>query len=942
MTTPALIEDWWSLWAKWPKGKARITFHPVLCHLIDVAVVTRLLWHEVLSPAARRSIAESLGLPEAQAATWIAFWAGLHDIGKVAPTFQLQVKAAHPQLRAAGFPCTNPGKNEPYHGTISARVLPELLVQQFQLPQSVATTLAISVGGHHGSFPTAREVQIAPVDNVGGGRWAAARIAIASVLAAVLGIPGDSRPRDITNPIAMALAGLISVADWIGSNERFFPHAIADRANIVSPDPAAYAARAEVQARKALAQLGWLGWQPLDEVRSFHDLFPHLRDKPPYPAQQRAITLGDRVSSQPGIVIIEAPMGEGKTEAAMLLADRWGTALGTRGHYFALPTQATSNQMFDRVREFLAARYPESVVNLQLLHGHAALSSAFGELQEAARRLFTPQEIAAPPAKDGAPPDVVAAEWFTYRKRPLLAPFGVGTIDQALLAILPTLHVFVRLFGLTAKAVIIDEVHAYDTYMSTLLERLLAWLGALGSPVVVLSATLPRTRCRRLLQAYSDGAGWSQDLPPITAYPRVTHATATENESHPLSSQVATDKPIGISWLDGRPPIAPGAPFLLGQQLERVLADGGCAVVICNTVRRAQEIFRALTTHFTGTADDGDPELDLLHARFLFEDRELREYRTRRRFGKPGGMVTGPGGQQEAVRRPHRAVLVATQIVEQSLDLDFDLLVTDIAPVDLVLQRAGRLQRHERAGQRPRRFADKRPLWICQPDQVSDGVPVFDSGSQQIYAPHILLRSWLALRDRQVICLPGDVEDLIEQVYDDSRTCPPLGQAIEQRWRQTYDQLTADIAEERTQAERRYLKPPSFSGALAQVVGTLREEDAPELHPAHQAMTRLIEISVPVVCLVVDTPFDLGQPPTLEQAKALLRRSVAITDRRVAFDLLKQAAPPGWTESPLLRNHRAIKLDAGDSATVGRYHLHLDVALGLEIVPRQPEQEQEL
>ena len=214
-------------------------------------------------------------------------------------------------------------------------------------------------------------------------------------------------------------------------------------------------------------------------------------------------------------------MGEGKTEAALCLADHWTEGAGLRGFYFALPTQATSNQMFTRIRDFLESSCREDPVQLQLLHGHASLSAEFEVLRQNGDRLFSPQYPGVEGGSDHL--GVTAAEWFTYRKRGLLAAFGVGTIDQALLAGLRTRHVFVRLFGLSGKTVIIDEVHAYDTYMTTLLERVLEWLAALGSPVVLLSATLPRDRKAELISAYRKGLG--QEAPPEpdeAEYPRIS------------------------------------------------------------------------------------------------------------------------------------------------------------------------------------------------------------------------------------------------------------------------------------------------------------------------------------------------------------------------------------------------------------------------------------
>lgn len=241
-------------------------------------------------------------------------------------------------------------------------------------------------------------------------------------------------------------------------------------------------------------------------------------------------------------------MGEGKTEAAMYLADYWSGNLGQQGHYFALPTQATSDQMFARVRQFLTRRYGSGLVNLQLLHGHASLSAEFEALRQRGDQVLLPCIGVTEEAKREG---VIAAEWFTHRKRGLLAPFGVGTIDQALLAVLQTRHVFVRLFGLSHKTVILDEVHAYDAYMTTLLERLLEWLASLGTSVVLLSATLPRKRRHALLDAYSKGLegnieGLSSDGP----YPRITWLSHRQVKVEQLQASKRSRKSIRLQWVN--------------------------------------------------------------------------------------------------------------------------------------------------------------------------------------------------------------------------------------------------------------------------------------------------------------------------------------------------------------------------------------------------------
>ena len=318
-------------------------------------------------------------------------------------------------------------------------------------------------------------------------------------LASLSDIARASPPRVPSGPEAMALAGMISVADWIGSMKQSFPFAATDGA---LPDPFdfdGYAVAAAANAEIAIKELRWVNHALRDAPKAFKSLFPSIVE--PNDLQCAAAHVGEALDG-PTLVIIEAPMGEGKTEAALYLAEAAATRLGQTGSYFALPTQATSNQMFSRVREFLT-RVLGGEVNLQLLHGHADLSAEFQALREAGSRSFTPIYD-----ENGNPSTtVVAAEWFTYRKRGLLAPFGVGTVDQALMAVLRARHFFVRMFGLGGKTIVIDEVHAYDVYMSTLMERLLEWLAASGSSVFLLSATLPSGRREALTSAYMNGLG---------------------------------------------------------------------------------------------------------------------------------------------------------------------------------------------------------------------------------------------------------------------------------------------------------------------------------------------------------------------------------------------------------------------------------------------------
>lgn len=915
--------DPYLLWAKLPQSGIETVprcFHPLICHLIDVGVVARRIWRETIAESARREIASTFGINVDEAETWVTFIAALHDIGKASPVFQLRRESRHLHhlLVELGKPPNIEARDCP-HGRVTAHELPDLLQSIFGMNREVASSLATLTGGHHGIFPTSRDLLECAGDAIGGKRWKDVRLTLTSALQALFNVDEATCPRACNNSTTMLLAGMISVADWVGSNSDFFPYLVDDYDKLPKISLNEYMARAEKSADLALNRLGWLGWDQSEERATFAELF-NLPD--PRPLQRAAIDISGQVNP-PAIVIIEAPMGEGKTEAALYLADAWGVKPGPRGCYIALPTQATSNQMFTRINSFLSARYPTDKVNLQLLHGHASLSSEFKILRQNADRAFTLDSICGEEGCGGDGASVVASEWFTHRKRGLLAPFGVGTIDQALLGVLQTRHVFVRLFGLSHKVIIIDEVHAYDTYMSHLLERLLEWLAALGSPVVLLSATLPKQKRISLIRSYLKGLGRTlvteNESKLQASYPRLSWATKYEEGSRVIEVSDRIRRRLKIKWISEEVP--------LGQHLASALVNGGCAAVICNTVNRAQQTYAALKPYFT------DGELSLFHARFLFGARQERENQALVDFGKEGARVSLDDGERN-VERPFRKVLVATQVVEQSLDLDFDLMVTDCAPIDLILQRSGRLHRHQR--QRNPDLASP-TLWIREPEQIDSGLPRFDPGSSVVYDEHLLLRSWLALQTIDSIDIPNDIEPLIESVYG-ARSCPepddsPLGTS----WRHTLGKMEEAIREMDSEARRVVITNPTYRDSLFDVVNRRLEEDDSTIHKSLQALTRMVEPSVSVICL---TPEQMGrinvQKMVLgDQIRELLRFSITLSSRKVLRHLLEQRPPSAWRGSALLRNYRLLELDETGSCAVGRYSLKIDPELGIVIT--QPE-----
>jgi CRISPR-associated endonuclease/helicase Cas3 len=634
-------------WAKTGQGDFRANgepkYHPVICHLADTAAVAMEILKSYLSPVAIQRLSDGLGLSRESTLRFCGFMAGSHDLGKVSPAFQFQVSEVGKILAGETlYDCWSSlpqihRKNKTPHGLVTAATLPEFLIElgvgkelSGRKPKQLSRKLAAIVGGHHGFFPSSGDIR--RLDSALAGTderniWRQHSLTVFQQLKDFVQLTPEDLPNKCDNAAAMLLAGLTTVSDWLASNpepDSGFPYA-----NDMPFED--YQQGLQDKARRALTKQGWIPHRDGNPL-TFGELFGFDN---PRDLQKTAIALSPSLQP-PCLIMVEASMGEGKTEAALYLADYLQHQTSVGGFYIGLPTQATSNAMFQRVQEFLGTRYPKNVINLTLSHSAAALKEDY---QQTICRL---EQVYDDEGK------VAASEWHTARKRSLLSPYGVGTIDQGLMGVVRSRHQFVRLFGLAGRTVILDEIHAYDLYTGTLLERFLEWLALLGSPVIALSATLPRSTRQALLNAYAESSGCPAPALPNACYPRITSFSNgnVSAESFPASDHVCRD--LKIHWVDDEAWV---------EALQSELAQGGCVAVICSTVGRAQAVFDRLREYF-----QPGQELGLFHGRFLFTDREKIEQDCLKKFGKKGD-------------RPQKYVLVATQVIEQSLDVDFDLMM---------------------------------------------------------------------------------------------------------------------------------------------------------------------------------------------------------------------------------------------------------------------------
>tara|TARA_R110001583_G_scaffold60475_3_gene179644 strand:- start:633 stop:3116 length:2484 start_codon:yes stop_codon:yes gene_type:complete len=659
--------------------------------------------------------------------------AACHDVGKVSPTFAKKLLSNTHSWSPVAFPMLadiNASLETQWGGHPGVS---QVAVEALQPGDYIAQI----VGQHHGFKPSISGYR-ADAEVFGGIAWQQQREALVAQLKLALGCDWPVI-KNFTQ--ARSIAGLTTVADWIGSGSFF-----------EEPNKEGWLPNIS----RALDSAGFVPAK-VKAALTFNDVFGFT----PRPAQQRLI---DAVGG-PGVYILEAPMGMGKTEAALYAAYQQIAQGNASGIYFALPTQLTSNKIYDRFNKFLEVVLDAECPHRSLLlHANAWM-------------------VATEMGEEGAPGNA----WFNASKRGLLAPFAVGTLDQALMAVMNVRHGFVRTFGLAGKVVILDEIHTYDAYTGTLLDALVEGLRELHCTVIILSATLNAERRQELLQVDSLS----------NAYPLISAQSSTDRTEtwgvQELSVPVEAGPIVQILWADNER-MALEAALTRAEQGQQVLW-------IENTVNEAQQCYLNLAARCA----ELDIDCGLLHSRFTAAQRQVNEAFWVEQFGRPGWPSRNERGR----------ILIGTQVLEQSLDIDADFLVSRFAPTDMLLQRIGRLWRHTDA---PRHSeASCTALFIAPALEVAVRHPPTAFGaSAWVYSPYVLCRSLEVWQTLTTITLPKNIRPLIDQTY---AVRPEDGEMA--RWLHELDQGTSRPKRTGRQALRQFARI-----TLAQHGNTLPESKA--------------------------------------------------------------------------------------------------------------------
>lgn len=962
-------DAWRALWAKAPaveKGEARL-WSPLHTHLTDTGAVMGLIWKHWAGHNVQQVVAQDCGGDVVMAGKIAALVACLHDIGKATCAFAGQVPEMRNEIEnrtplrwaAAAVPADS--KRLP-HAT-AGHVLVKEFLESRNVPSRNADAFAVIIGGHHGVPPTNGELVDAMGERwlFGSGPWNQARDGLLHYLTSTLELDEAIEALQtvkLSDASQVLLTGLVIMADWIASNPDYFGLVRAWQDN--TEDPVVRAAR------------GWRAlslprqWKPTSEsldqdvtalLQSRFDVKFEANDV------QRATVQAARTMPEPGLIVVEAVMGVGKTEASLLAAEVLASRFGFTGVFYGLPTRATADGIFPRLLPWWEGVPGEDDGDrgVALRHGAAALNETYrglpkrggsreqeeaplaGELADVGRDVPHASGWGSHGALTG---QAIAHFWTSGRKQASFADTVVATIDHELLAALSARHVVLRHLGLARQVVVLDEVHAADTWMFAYLARALQWLGRYGVPVIAMSATLAPPQRQLLVNAYEKGrrarikprtesttfdplrprareaSPPTPSVPTTSAYPLIT--VLSNGQVVQYTPAPGPERTVTVEWM------SEGDDELISA-IQPVTEAGGCVLIVCNTVSRAIATYRMLRTSF-------GERVSLAHSRFVGHDRVRNDDRLRNTFGPEPGDRAG-------------RVVVATQVAEQSLDVDFDLLISDIAPIDLILQRLGRLHRHL---WRHRLSAFGQPRILIRgltelPTEAAS--PVVERGAVAVYGEYLLIRSAALLHEYAAqgkpLRLPTDVPMLVQRCYDESTLGPKQWQTeMDRAQAEFHDQLAAD----RNNAAAYLLREPGCNATLVDLLA--RDIGEAETSGGATKGVRKDDGGFEVILLqriddgyrllphVGDDRFiPVDTAPDAETTRLLARSTVRIPGWVTANPVQTEAVLTnlcenyfkGWQRKSILAGHLVLLLDRDLKGKMGPFPVRYDEEVGMEV-----------
>lgn len=683
-------------WAKLD-DKTKKHLQSVETHSLLVGIAAKLILQRIINPFLEYKISEDI-------IVFIAF----HDYGKIHVSFLCKNDYFLQMLRDEKFINDEEFKeiqkiiqviindkderDENHHTVIGADLFREELLENTNISTGTKKRLSEILHLHHG-YKRAEVLNEKPDDYCVD--FSYTRKEFAKVIQDNFGHIEDFKEEYTPTIVWQLIRGLTILADWVASSIT------------VEADGFSYK-ELEDLVEQRLKEYNLTNTYPsLKEDKTFQEaLFPSNENVEMNNLQECVDNIKISEDEKGSVFIIEAGTGEGKSEASLWLTYKLLEKKLANGFYFALTTQATSNNIFKRINSFVENTYNN--YSVRLMHGESFIRD---EAIEFLKRLEN--------------------RFYSNNKKSILYPFGLGTVDQILLSVINAKHADLRMLGLSNKVIIIDELHTYTIFTSILLKDMIKKLREIGCIIIILSATLTKRAKNELLDTNIDN----------DSYPLVTKVGKDNSlDYYPFKSRL-NSKRIKINFFE--------KDYLESVPLILEKAKEGRVLIILNSVKRTQDLYKALLEQ------NKDSEVALLHSKFISRKRKQVENEWLEKFGKDSD-------------DNNLCILVGTQVLEQSLDIDGCVLFTDLCIMDMLLQRLGRLWRFIRE-----RMMKEPEVFIYTPGKISKDT--WEDNKKEykwngiaglIYDEYVLLKTYYAIHKRKYIDSIKEMRKLLERVYE--------------------------------------------------------------------------------------------------------------------------------------------------------------------------------
>lgn len=685
-------------------GKTIPIRYPLVNHLTDTMAVAEALYVHYLSDKQKTALYQGVTIEgDSNGSDYVLFLiklaAGLHDIGKATPDWQrhtLKLPAGDESLQDLTYSETinhDSGRwKHEINGGLYFHNNPQTQTSASQIANAVIKQMLLeTTSGHHGDFKVDEVISRSVKGEPQNLDWLTQQQLIEEHILQTCGI--KLQELDAVTMVdefsTILITGLVVLSDWIASQTEF----ILNRAN---SDDESYAAAYEA-AIKEITRLGlekptWakdLGWD---------SIFPHIST--PNALQSSLIDNIDFIKNA-GITLISAPMGMGKTESALYLASMIGSEHSNNGFWITLPTQATANALFSRAVEISDKVFLDKQTSVSLMHGNSLIAEA---IEGIPRTLSTDNSnLGNIYDSDNDATDnlstIFVNDYLTEKRVGGMSSIAISTVDQLITASIPLKHNMLKWLAVSGKTLIFDEIHDFDKYTFGLICTLIEWCGKLNIPVIAMSATLSVESQKQLVKSYVKYLPEPSDRTRRLFKLKETNEIVQRIPEHGIKSpswfsfnpQTKTSLLINVGVVDKSPAYMTtlniGESFIdeVCRLSEVHLTHDANILVVANTVNQAILAFRELKHRFP------DVDVNLLHSRM---PESLKQSKIGDILTKTGKPTTGNNKK----RQPQ--ITVSTQLVQQSMDIDYDVLISALAPLPDLLQRVGRVHRHTQGDRR--------------------------------------------------------------------------------------------------------------------------------------------------------------------------------------------------------------------------------------------------